>query len=81
MTPDGIRVVVVDEISYAVGRGDPGTDSNGVCENNCLIDSLRQCLGIVADCRQVRRDLINEFEGATGRDRAAVVSYLDAGAH
>ena len=47
------------------------------CENNCLIDSLRQCLGIVADCRQVRRDLINEFAGAPGRGHVAVASYLD----
>ena len=65
-----------------VGRGDPGTDINGACENNCLIDSLRQCLGIVADCRQVRRDLINEFARATGdRARVGVANYLDVEAH
>ena len=77
-TSDHFRSVVVEGNSYVVGRGDPGTDINGACGNNCIIDSLRQCIGIVADCRQVRRDLINEFAGATGdRARAGVANYLD----
>ena len=64
-TTDHSHIVVVEGNSYVVGSGDPGRDINGACENNCLIDSLKQCLRIDADCRQVRRDLINEFAGAT----------------
>ena len=75
-------LVVVEGISYVAGKGDPGTDRIGDGENNCLIDSLRQCLGIVADCRQVRRDLINEFAGAADdRARVGATTYLDVGAH
>ena len=80
-TADQPRIVVVDGHSYKVGEGDPGY-INGVCENNCLIDSLRQCLGIEADCRKVRRDLINEFAGAADhRARVGATTYLDVGAH
>ena len=78
---DQPRIVVVNGHSYKVGHGDPGY-INGVCENNCLIDSLRQCLGIEADCRKVRRDLINEFAGAADdRARVGATTYLDVGAH
>ena len=53
----------------------------GTCENNCLIDSLRQCLGILADCRHARRDLLAEFAEASGRACVTMHSYLDIEAH
>ena len=59
--PGGPRTLVVEGASYRVGRGDPGRDSDGACANNCLIDSLRQCLGLDSDCTLVRRDLIAQY--------------------
>ena len=50
------RALVVDGVSYHIGNGDPGQDSDGACANKCLIDSLRPCLGLVADRTLVRRD-------------------------
>jgi len=49
------RIAVVDNERYIQHYGDPGG-----C-NNCLIDSLRQCLGLSADCRLVREDLMRQF--------------------
>jgi hypothetical protein len=34
--------------------------------NNCLIDYLRQCLGLMANCVAVREDLIGEFKDGMG---------------
>ena len=48
--------VQVDGAHYYVGHGDPGRAQDGEC-NNCLIDSLWQCLGITADRKAVRADL------------------------
>ena len=75
------RALVVDGVSYRIGFGDPGQDSDGACANNCLIDSLRQCLGLVADCTLVRRDLIAQYSNAVGRARATINSYLDVESH
>ena len=80
-TSGGPPRVIVDGRAYMVGRGDPGTTVDGLCENNCLIDSLMQCLGIHTSCRDVRRDLLTEFASASGRARVAMHSYLDVEAH
>ena len=80
-TGGGLRFVSVADTSYVVGRGDPRRDGSGASKNNCLIDSLRQCIGIAADCKQVRQDLINEFASASGRAHVGVSSYLDVEVH
>ena len=79
-TDRGSRKVVVDGISYFVGRGDPGraVDSE---YNNCLIDSLRQCLGLIADLKTVRSDLISEFANEVGRAKVTQSSFLDIEIH
>ena len=56
---------------YRVGYGDPGLSIHGE-SNNCLIDSIRQSLGITCDRRRVRQDLMNEF-GRAAPD--AVVAF------
>ena len=73
--------VAVDGATYRGGVGDPGRATDGTCENNCLIDSLRQCLGLVADCKLVRRDLVTQYANASGRARVATSSYLDVESH
>ena len=84
ITQDKKRVEV-DGVSYNVGIGDAGRPWDGE-NNNCLIDSLRQCIGITADRliklrRQVRDDLQSEFCNAAGRARVDHYSYLDVGIH
>ena len=56
-TPLGQVQVLVNGIYYYVGYGDPGRAAKGEF-NNCLIDSLRQCLGVEVDRREVRQDLL-----------------------
>ena len=75
------RTLVVDGVSYRIGMGDPNGDGNGVCANNCLIDPLRQCLGLEADCTLVRRDLLAQYSDAVGRARVTINSYLDVQSH
>ena len=73
---EGPGVVVVDGQRYDVGRGDPG----GL--NDCLIDSLRQCLGLDTNPRDVRRELVLAFAGADDeRARVTNNSYLDLDSH
>ena len=79
-TARGARRVLLDGVAYAKGYGFPGRLDDGE-QNNCLIDSLRQCLGIACDRRAVRRDLVYEFSGATGRARVTQDSYLDVVEH
>jgi len=50
---------------YYIGRGDPGRAIDREY-NNCLIDYLRQCLGLMANCVAVREDLIGEFKDGMG---------------
>ena len=75
----------VNGLHYKKGRGDPGSDAYG-CLNNCLIDSLRQSVGISSDGvvqlrRQVRRDLETEFSSAEGDARVSRKSFLDIDSH
>ena len=80
-TPRGSRrVVVVDDARYTVGYGDPGRAADGEF-NNCLIDSLRQCVGIISDRKAVRHALIEEFGSADGRAKVTGTSYLDIDSH
>ena len=76
--------LVVDGTAYRRGYGNPGDSTLGEV-NNCLIDSLRQCLDdLSCDCRDVRRDLQKEFGGSEGQDHRRVVthsSYLDVEFH
>ena len=69
----------VDGAHYRKGYGDPGGS------NNCLIDSLRQCVpGLACDVQAVRRDLQAEFGDSFGHDprrRVTGDSYLDVDIH
>ena len=50
--------------------------------NDCLIDSLRQCLSLDTDPRKVRSDLMLVFGGALeARARVTPNSYLDLDSH
>ena len=55
--------VEVDGVTYKKGYGEPGG------ANNCLIDSLRQCMiaevkhNLDSDVRKVRSDLMGYFPG------------------
>ena len=72
----GNKSIVLDGKVYDIGYGNPG----GV--NDCLIDSLRQCLGLVSDNRMVRDDLVQHF--GNDPDRLARVtddSFLDVSSH
>ena len=72
----GVDVVMVDGKPYDVGRGNPGG-----C-NDCLIDSLRQCLGLDTDPRKVRGDLMDIFRDALdARARVTPNSFLDPDSH
>jgi len=79
-TPRGSRKIVVDGVAYFIGRGDPGRAANGEY-NNCLIDSLRQCLGMLSSRPAVRGDLLIEFATAVGRAKVTASSFLDVEAH
>ena len=74
--------LVVDGNNYRKGYGAPGNLEEGEA-NNCLIDSIRQCLGNLAcDRRRVREDLMSAF-GNCGdpRQRVTFSSYLDVESH
>ena len=74
--------LTVDGIAYRRGYGFPGDVKTGEA-NNCLIDSIRQCLGnLVCDRRLVREDLKVEYGSATElRQRVTHSSYLDVESH
>ena len=76
--------LAVDGVLYRRGYGNPGEAQLGE-RNNCLIDSLRQCLGNIAcDRRRVRQDLMSEFGSDLSGDARRVVdlaSYLDVEHH
>ena len=75
-TAAGNRKLVVNGTLTCEERyGDPG-DSN-----NCLIDSLRQCLRIESDNMAVRRELQVEFANAVGAERVTANSYLEVTTH
>ena len=65
---------------YYVGHGDPGSTAEGEF-NNCLIDSLRQCIGVPCSRPAVRNDLIVRHQFDVGRARVTHDSYLDVGEH
>ena len=50
-------VFMVEGVLHRRGDGYAGHDARGECLNNCLIDSLRQSLGLQCDCTLVRADL------------------------
>jgi hypothetical protein len=75
--------VLIDGVLYQRGYGNPGDEALGE-RNNCLIDSLRQCLNIECNRLAVRRDLQAEFGNANVRDPRRNVtrdSYLDVELH
>ena len=76
--------LIVDGFVYRKGYGFPGDPMQGE-SNNCLIDSLRQCLDhLECDRKKVRADLVEEF-GSLGigdhRRRVSDDSYLDVDCH
>ena len=81
---DARTELLVDGVAYKKGYGLPGNVDRGEM-NNCLIDSLRQCLGdIQCDRNAVRRDLQAEFASDLPQDPRGVVtarSYLDVEHH
>ena len=74
--------LVVDGNNYRKGYGVPGNLIDGEA-NNCLIDSIRQCLGNLAcDRRRVREDLQSAFGNcADPSQRVTFSSYLDVESH
>lgn len=78
------KEVLVDKVTYRIGVGCPGDPNHGE-HNNCLIDSLRQCLGnLQCDRKLVRQDLINKFGDVPAGDSRREVtqsSYLDVEMH
>lgn len=80
VTRSNRHIVEVDGVLYYMGHGDPGRAREGE-HNNCLIDSLRQCIGITADRKLVRDDLENEFRNAAGRALVTQTSFLDVESH
>ena len=72
----GVGVAIVDGKTYDVGYGNPGG-----C-NDCLIDSLRQCLALDTDPRKVRADLMMAFADAQdNRAKVTSNSYLNLDSH
>ena len=65
-TTSGSTSIVVDGRPYYVQYGNPGKLSEGE-RNNCLIDSLRQCIGVQCDRTLVRADLQSLYEFHAGR--------------
>jgi len=78
--PYGARELRLDGKFYSVGHGDPGFARDGE-SNNCLIDSLRQCLNLLVDRKRVRADLIALFGNANGRAKVTLNSFLDLDSH
>ena len=73
---NGDGIVVVGGRTYDVGRGNPGGF------NDCLIDSLRQCLDLDTDPRMIREDLTVAFADAKDeRARVTSNSFLDLDSH
>ena len=72
---------MVDGIVFRRGYGFPGHAYLNDY-NNCLIDSLRQCLGnLPCNCRDVRRVLVEQFRNSPGRALVTHTSYLDVEHH
>ena len=67
-------------VRCVVGYGCPGTPHTKE-RNNCLIDSLRQCLGIRCDRTLVRQDLLEQFGAAVGSARVTPTNFLDVKEH
>ena len=76
----GLVKIILYGVAYVEGFGNPGRRDDGE-QNNCLIDSLRQCLSIECDRGAVRRDLVSEFAGCKGRACVTKDSYLDVEEH
>ena len=76
----GSDKIILDGVPYVEGFGNPGRRDDGE-QNNCLIDSLRQCLSIECDRGAVRHDLVSEFAGSIGRACVTEDSYLDVEEH
>lgn len=76
--------ITVDGVQYRRGFGNPGRHELGE-RNNCLIDSLRQCLGhLECDRMLVRQDLQREFADEDEDDPRRFVSgssFLDVECH
>ena len=76
-TSQGKTRLIVNGLQYYRGYGNPGRSRQGACSNNCLIDSLRQCLGMHSDPELVRQDLLRDFCNAEGLARVTQRSFLD----
>ena len=74
------RILIVDGKEYFEGYGNPGRADEGE-SNNCLIDSIRQCLNLMCDRRIVREHLRKKFSRHTGRARVTQNSFLDVQEH
>ena len=72
--------ISVDDMPYYVQYGNPGKLSEGE-QNNCLIDSLRQCIGMKCDRKLVREDLLRLYEAHAGRANVTFSSFLDVEEH
>ena len=79
-TNQGATKLLINGHHYYIGRGNPGSASNDEY-NNCLIDSIRQCLGLECDRKLVRQDLMLIYGRADGRASVTEMSFLDVEHH
>ena len=76
----GSTKLLINGHHYYKGRGNPGSARIGEY-NNCLIDSIRQCLGLECNRKLVRQDLERNYGCASGRAKVTEMSYLDVEHH
>ena len=76
-TARGSRKLVVEGVAYYMGYGDPGRQERGEY-NNCLIDSMRQCLGIHSNRMAVREDLKAAFADVTHNSLLKINEHWEA---
>ena len=79
-TKQGSINLLINGHHYYKGRGNPGSASSDEY-NNCLIDSIRQCLGLECNRKLVRQDLERNYGCASGRAKVTEMSYLDVEHH
>ena len=79
-TNQGSIKLLINGHHYYKGRGNPGSASIDEY-NNCLIDSICQCLGLECNRKLVRQDLERNYGCASGRAKVTEMSYLDVEHH
>ena len=74
LTGDGNEIIRVNNAAYRVGFASGES-------NNCLIHSLRQCLGVATQVAAVRQDLFDEYGSCSGEAKVTQTNFLNVNAH